>query len=80
MPVVFATLFFILFHVISMTGEKLVRQSEMPAYEGMWLASYIFLPIGIILTYAATTDSPILSLDLWGRLFSRLFKLKAKKK
>jgi lipopolysaccharide export system permease protein len=80
MPVVFATLFFILFHVISMTGEKLVRQSEMPAYEGMWLASYIFLPIGIILTYAATTDSPILSLDLWSRLFSRLLKLKPKKK
>jgi lipopolysaccharide export system permease protein len=80
MPVVFATLFFIMFHVISMTGEKLVRQGEMPAYEGMWLASYIFLPIGIIFTYAATTDSPILNIDLWGRLFMKIFKLKRKKK
>jgi lipopolysaccharide export system permease protein len=80
MPVVFATLFFIMFHVISMTGEKLVRQGEMPAYEGMWLASYIFLPIGIIFTYAATTDSPILNIDLWGRLFMKLFKFKHKKK
>ncbi len=65
MPVVFSTLFFIIFHVISMTGEKSAREGAIPVYEGMWLASVIFLPVGILLTYSASTDSRILSLDWW---------------
>jgi lipopolysaccharide export system permease protein len=65
LPVVFSTLFFIIFHVISMTGEKFAREGILSPFEGMWLSSMIFLPIGIILTYSATTDSRILNIDWW---------------
>jgi lipopolysaccharide export system permease protein len=65
LPVVFSTLFFIIFHVISMTGEKFARECIISPFQGMWLSSLIFLPIGILLTYSATTDSRILNIDWW---------------
>jgi lipopolysaccharide export system permease protein len=72
MPVVFSTLFFIIFHVISMTGEKFAREGIIPAYEGMWLSTVVYLPIGILLTYSASTDSRVMSLDWWTVFFKRI--------
>jgi lipopolysaccharide export system permease protein len=72
LPVVFATLFFIVFHVISMTGEKFAKEGVIPAYEGMWISSLIFLPIGILLTYSASTDAPLLDMEIWKSIFRRL--------
>lgn len=56
MPVVISIIFFIIFHVLSITGEKLVKEGTIPPVEGMWLATVTLLPIGIILTYKATAD------------------------
>lgn len=72
LPVVFATLFFILFHVVSMTGEKFVKEGVWPAWEGMWLASVVFLPIGVLLTYSASTDAPLLDMDVWKNALKKL--------
>ncbi|HNW70667.1 MAG TPA: LptF/LptG family permease [Bacteroidales bacterium] len=72
LPVVFSTLFFIIFHVISMTGEKFAREGILPAYEGMWLPTMIYLPIGILLTYSASTDSKVMSIDWWTVIFNRI--------
>ncbi len=80
LPVVFATLFFIVFHVVSMTGEKFVKEGVWPAWEGMWLASVIFLPIGVLLTYSASTDAPLLDMELWKSMFRRLLFWKKKSK
>ncbi len=59
MPVVISVVFFIIFHILSITGEKLVKEGEMPPYEGMWMATAILLPVGILLTYKATSDSSL---------------------
>ena len=81
LPVVFSTLFFIIFHVISITGEKFVREGIIPPWEGMWISSLVFLPIGIILTYSASTDARILSTDWWSMSFRRSFgKIKGRRK
>lgn len=79
LPVVFSTLFFIIFHVISMTGEKFAREGLLTPFEGMWISSLIFLPIGILLTYSATTDSKILNIDWWFVLRERLWSLLKRK-
>lgn len=79
LPVVFATLFFILFHVVSMTGEKFVKEGVWPAWEGMWLASVVFLPIGVLLTYSASTDAPLLDLEVWKNKLGKLTFWKKKK-
>lgn len=65
MPTVISTLLFILYYVISLTGEKFVRESVLSAYQGMWLSSFILVIAGVFLTYEATNDSAILNLDAY---------------
>ncbi len=72
MPTVVSVLLFIFYYVISLTGEKVVRESVLESYQGMWLSSFILLIIGIFLTYKATTDSVIFNIDIYLRLFSKL--------
>ncbi len=83
MPVVISVLFFILYYIISITGEKFSREGVLPPFEGMWLSSVILLPLGIFLTYKATTDSVILNIDTYFQpvknLFIKIFKHRQKK-
>ncbi|MFC2104552.1 LptF/LptG family permease [Bacteroidota bacterium] len=78
-PVVISILFFILYYIISISGEKFTREGIMPAYIGMWLSSIILMPLGIFLTYKATTDSVILNADTYLLFFKKLFKRFSKK-
>ncbi len=63
LPLVISVLLFVVFHVISIMGEKFVREGVLDAHQGMWLSSIILLPVGILLTIKATTDSSILDTD-----------------
>ena len=45
----------------------------MPAYEGMWISSIILLPLGVFLTYKATTDSVILNIDTYFEFFKKIY-------
>ena len=72
LPAVVSVLFFVLFHIISITGEKSVKSGVIDANLGMWIAPVILLPLGIFLTIKATTDSPLLDIDAW-RKFIRVF-------
>jgi len=74
LPLVISVILFVLYHVISMTGEKSVRAGAIPAYEGMWIASAILLPVGILLTLKATTDSSLFDTEIWKRLYYKYFK------
>jgi len=71
MPVVFSIIFFVIFHVISISGEKYARAGVLDPGIAMWLASIILFPVGFFLTYKATTDSPLLDADTWNKLFKR---------
>ena len=74
LPLVISVVFFVIYHVISMIGEKSVRAGEMEPIVGMWLSSAILLPLGVFLTYKATTDSPLLDTESWQRIIRRFFK------
>jgi lipopolysaccharide export system permease protein len=65
MPTVISTVLFILYYVISLTGEKFARESILESYQGMWMSSFILVIVGIFLTYKATNDSSILNLDTY---------------
>ncbi|MCD4746660.1 MAG: LptF/LptG family permease [Bacteroidales bacterium] len=80
LPVVISVIFFVLFHIVSIIGDKSVKSGVLEAQYGMWLASAILLPIGIFLTYKATTDSPILDTDVWIKFFNKFIKKKKSKR
>ncbi len=80
MPVVISIFFFIIYYIISITGEKFVREGILIAPIGMWIASFILFPLGIFLSYKATNDSAILNTDLYLKFFKKIGKLFGKKK
>lgn len=75
LPVVVSVLFFVVFHVISITGEKFVREGVLEAHIGMWIAPMVLLPIGVLLTYKASTDSSVMDMDSYLRRFDKVKKL-----
>jgi len=76
LPVVASVLFFVVYHVISFTFEKMVREGIVPAYIGMWVPSLVFLPIGILLTLKATSDSSLFDANAYIGFFKRIFRKK----
>ena len=78
MPMVVSIIFFLVFHILSITGEKLAKEGTIPAYQGMWLATFILLPIGIFLTYKATSDSNLFNIDAYLSPIKSLFSKKNK--
>ena len=50
-PLLIAILFFVLFHVISMVGEKSAKDLSLTPLEGMWMANLFFIPIVFLLLY-----------------------------
>ena len=51
-PLVASVLFFVLYYVIGMIAEKAVREGAIGTV-GMWISTFVMLPIGIYLTYKA---------------------------
>ena len=75
LPLVASVGFFVLYYVVGMIAEKAVRESALGP-EGMWISSLVMLPIGIILTLQATTDSSFFDGSSWRKFFGRLFRRK----
>lgn len=76
MPVVISVVFFLLFWVLSMMGEKSAQEMVIEPYQGMWLATAVLFPLGIFFTYKATTDSAMFNLDSYFAFFKNLFNKK----
>lgn len=73
MPLVLAVFIFIFYHIILTSGQKAAMKGNMDPFWGMWLANFIILPFGILLTYKATYDSKMLDKDSW---LQKVMKLK----
>lgn len=71
LPVVISVAFFLLFHILSIIGEKFVREGVLQPVIGMWFASAVLLPIGSLLLYKATHESLIFDADFYLRIFKR---------
>lgn len=59
MPIVVSVVFFVIYYVIMITGEKFVKDGVWPAFWGIWISSLILFPIAIFLTYKSTNDSAL---------------------
>ena len=75
MPLVTSVLFFVLYYVIDMIDEKAVRGGALDEH-GMWIATIVFIPIGLLLTLYATTDSSPNNSRWFVKFFSLLSRYK----
>ncbi len=72
MPLVISILFFLAYHIMSITGEKFAKESIIPAWRGMWTSSMILLPVGLFLIYKATHDSVIFDRESYLNFFRKI--------
>lgn len=73
-PLVFAVIFFIIFHLFNTFGEKFVKEDVTSAFVGMWLSALILIPICIFLTYKAMRDSQLFNKEFYYRFYRTLKK------
>lgn len=66
-PLIFAIIFFMVFYFSSTTGEKFAKENTMSPFYGMWLATFILVPIGFFLTYKAMRDSQLFNKEFYHR-------------
>jgi lipopolysaccharide export system permease protein len=65
------------FYFSSNTGEKFAREGSVSAFTGMWMATFVLVPIGIFLTYKAMQDSQLFNKEFYYRIakyFVSLFR------
>jgi len=72
MPVVFSIVFFLIFHVLSITGQKMVVGNVVYPAWGMWLAVYFLTPIAAFLTYKSNKDSSLFDSVYYQRIIDTI--------
>lgn len=72
MPIVISVIFFVIYYVISSSGEKMAKEGTWEAFYGTWLSAFILAPVAIYLTYKATNDSGLLDVDWYIVKFKNL--------
>jgi lipopolysaccharide export system permease protein len=75
---VISVLFFVIYHITSITGEKAAKVGDLDVVTGVWLSSLVLFPMGLFLTFKATTDAGLLDIDSWRKIFRKLFPAKTK--
>lgn len=71
-PAVISVLFFVVYYVISLSGEKFAKELLISVPLGMFASTIILLPIGIFLTYKATTDAAIMNAETYILFFRKI--------
>ena len=71
MPVVVSVVFFVIYYVITIIGERVAVNGDMSVFLGAWISSIVLFPIGIFLTFKATTDAALLDAESWKKFFAK---------
>ncbi|HEY4966872.1 MAG TPA: LptF/LptG family permease [Puia sp.] len=72
LPLIFAVIFFVVFFLLNNFGRKFVKQDVMQPVSGMWMATFVLLPVGIFLTYKAMSDSQLFNKEFYYRMLKKL--------
>lgn len=74
-PLIFAIVFFVLFHLLNTFGEKFAKQGVTSPGVGMWLSTAALTPICIFLTIKAMRDSQLFNKEYYFRFFKKIKSL-----
>jgi lipopolysaccharide export system permease protein len=75
-PLIFAIIFFMVFYFSSTVGEKFAKENTLTPFGGMWMATFILLPLGLFLIYKAMRDSQLFNKESYyrvGRIIRQFF-------
>ncbi len=72
MPLVVSVVLYIIFHILTITGEKMAKTESATPASGMWMAIFVLIPVGFFLTYQAANDSGLFDKSAWVKLMHRI--------
>lgn len=72
LPLVMALLFFMIFYLLNIFGEKFTKDHVLIPIIGMWLPVIVLTPVGFFLTYKAMHDSQLFNKEYYYRVFRKL--------
>lgn len=73
-PVLLTVIFFIIYYVLTVYGDKISRSGIVNPYEGVWGPFVIMAPIAIFFLIQARNDSGLFEFSTYRRFFSKIFK------
>ncbi len=80
LPMVVAIAIFLAYHFIGIFAKNSAENGQISPFLASWFSTFIMLPIGIWLTYRATTDQGFFNIDgitlPITNFFKKLFKIK----
>ncbi|MDE6160121.1 MAG: LptF/LptG family permease, partial [Muribaculaceae bacterium] len=71
-PLVVSILLFIVYFLVDNAGYKMARDGKVEVFEGIWLSSFVLLPLGVFFTYKSVGDSAVFNIDAYMALFRRV--------
>ncbi|MBO4671095.1 MAG: methionyl-tRNA formyltransferase [Bacteroidales bacterium] len=76
MSAIFSMLFFVIYWIVQITGEKMAKDGTWMAFHGVFSPAYVLGPIGAFLTYKAVKDAELFNMDTvkasWRKLLSKV--------
>jgi lipopolysaccharide export system permease protein len=72
LPIVVAIGFFVIYFVISKTGEELAQSRVLTPFMGMWMSTAMLLPIALFMIRQARNDAPVFSKEWYLRRWNKI--------
>lgn len=72
MPLVVALIFFLIFYLLNIFGEKFTKDNLLSPVLGMWLPVIVLSPVGFFLTYKAMHDSQLFNKEYYYRAAKKI--------
>ena len=72
-PVIVSGLLFVVYWVVDISGRKLATDGVMSPAMGAMISSLVLLPLGVFLTWKATTDSNLFNADAYLNAIKKFF-------
>lgn len=73
LPMVVAVILFLTYHFIGIFAKNSAEDGTMHPFIASWLSTWIMFPLGVWLTYRATTDQGIVDMDTFVQRFKKVF-------
>jgi lipopolysaccharide export system permease protein len=72
MPVILSITFFILFYMLTITGEKWAKEGIINAFVGTWFSNLCLIPIGIFFLRQAKKDARLFEPDFYQEIVKKI--------
>jgi len=80
-PTLIALAFFIVYQLLTMAGERMAKNQLVEPWFGMWMSTFLLLPLSIWITYKATKEAQLVDKEIYLRGLQKVLEfLRLRKK